>query len=205
MCHVSTSGSVGLIREAKARGVAVTAEVTPHHLLLTEELVTGFDPLFKVNPPLRTTSDTVALRQALAEGVIDVIATDHAPHPAEAKDTTFPEAAFGMLGLESALGVAITTMVESGMMGYQDIARVMSSAPAAIGRLGGYDNPLALGAPAHLTLVDPTATTPHPRASLSHNNPYRDMSLRGRAMFTFYGGVLTVREGELVEREADES
>lgn len=199
VCHLSTAGSVDVIRWAKKRGIAVTAEVTPHHLLLTEELVSGFDPLFKVNPPLRTTEDTIALREALAEGIIDIVATDHAPHPSESKECAFGEAAFGMLGLEMALPVVIETLVKPGLMAWSDVARVLSSAPAAIGSLAGYDAPLAIGSPAHLTLVDESAMSLSPRGSLSSNNPYPDNALPGRVMFTFHHGVATVIGGELVE------
>ena len=199
VCHLSTAGSVDVIRWAKKRGIAVTAEVTPHHLLLTEDLVSGFDPLFKVNPPLRTTEDTIALREALAEGIIDIVATDHAPHPSESKECAFGEAAFGMLGLEMALPVVIETLVKPGLMAWSDVARVLSSAPATIGSLAGYDAPLAIGSPAHLTLVDPSAMSFSPRGSLSSNNPYPDNALPGRVMFTFHHGVATVIGGELVE------
>jgi dihydroorotase len=199
VCHLSTAGSVDVIRWAKKRGIAVTAEVTPHHLLLTEDLVSGFDPLFKVNPPLRTTEDTIALREALAEGIIDIVATDHAPHPSESKECAFGEAAFGMLGLEMALPVVIETLVKPGLMAWSDVARVFSSAPATIGSLAGYDAPLAIGSQAHLTLVDPSAMSPSPRGSLSSNNPYPDDALPGRVMFTFHHGVATVIGGELVE------
>jgi len=199
VCHLSTAGSVDVIRWAKKRGIAVTAEVTPHHLLLTEDLVSGFDPLFKVNPPLRTTEDTIALREALAEGIIDIVATDHAPHPSESKECAFGEAAFGMLGLEMALPVVIETLIKPGLMAWSDVARVFSSAPATIGSLAGYDAPLAIGSPAHLTLVDPSAMSLGPRGSLSSNNPYPDDALPGRVMFTFHHGVATVIGGELVE------
>lgn len=201
ICHLSTAGSVDVIRWAKKRGIAVTAEVTPHHLLLTEDLVSGFDPLFKVNPPLRTTEDTLALREALAEGIIDIVATDHAPHLSESKECAFGEAAFGMLGLEMALPVVLHTMVNSGLMGWSDVARVLSSAPAAIGSLGGYDVPLTVGAPGHLTLVDPSTPAPTPRGSLSSNNPYPEGILPGKVMFTFHHGHATVMEGELVEAD----
>ncbi len=198
VCHLSTAGSVDVIRWAKKRGISVTAEVTPHHLLLTEDLVAGFDPLFKVNPPLRTTEDTIALRGALAEGVIDIVATDHAPHPSESKECAFGEAAFGMLGLEMALPVVIETLVKPGLMSWSDVARVLSSAPAAIGSLSGYDAPLAVGSQAHLTLVDASAVSLSPRGSLSSNNPYPENALPGRVMFTFHHGVATVAGGELV-------
>ena len=200
VCHVSTAGSIEVIRWAKARGIAVTAEVTPHHLLLTEELVSTFDPLFKVNPPLRRQEDVLALREAVASGVIDIVATDHAPHPSEVKDCSFPEGAFGMLGLETALPVVLSTLVNPGMVSLKDVARFMSTTPAAIGRLEGYSSPFALGEPAHITLVDPTAEASKPRGSLSHNNPYRGRDLEGRVVHTMYRGNLTVTDGELVER-----
>jgi len=202
VCHLSTAGSVDVIRWAKKRGIAVTAEVTPHHLLLTEDLVAGFDPLFKVNPPLRTMEDTIALREALAEGIIDIVATDHAPHPSESKECAFGEAAFGMLGLEMALPVVIETLVKPGLMAWSDVARVFSSAPATIGSLAGYDAPLTIGSQAHLTLVDPSAMSLGPRGSLSSNNPYPETALPGRVMFTFHHGVATVIGGELVEADA---
>ena len=200
VCHVSTAGSIEVIRWAKARGISVTAEVTPHHLLLTEELVSTFDPLFKVNPPLRRQEDVLALREAVASGVIDIVATDHAPHPSEVKDCSFPEGAFGMLGLETALPVVLSTLVNPGMVSLKDVARFMSTTPAAIGRLEGYSSPFALGEPAHITLVDPTAEASEPRGSLSHNNPYRGRDLEGRVVHTMYRGILTVTDGELVER-----
>jgi len=200
VCHVSTAGSIEVIRWAKARGISVTAEVTPHHLLLTEELVSTFDPLFKVNPPLRRQEDVLALREAVASGVIDIVATDHAPHPSEVKDCSFPEGAFGMLGLETALSVVLSTLVNPGMVSLKDVARFMSTTPAAIGRLEGYSSPFALGEPAHITLVDPTAEASEPRGSLSHNNPYRGRDLEGRVVHTMYRGNLTVTDGELVER-----
>ena len=199
VCHVSTAGSVEILKWAKARGVQVTAEVTPHHLMLTEDLVASTNPLFKVNPPLRTAEDTVAVRRALAEGVIDVVATDHAPHPAETKECAFSEASFGMMGLESALGVVRETLVETGLMNWSDVARVMSTRPAEIGQLPGYAQPLSIGAPAHLTLVAPDLPTPPPHGSLSSNNPYREMSLRGAIRHTFFHGRPTVTDGHLVE------
>ena len=200
VCHVSTAGSIEVIRWAKARGISVTAEVTPHHLLLTEELVSTFDPLFKVNPPLRRQEDVLALREAVASGVIDTVATDHAPHPSELKDCSFPEGAFGMLGLETALPVVLSTLVNPGVVSLKDVARFMSTTPAAIGRLEGYSSPFALGEPAHITLVDPTTEASEPRGSLSHNNPYRGRDLEGRVVHTMYRGDLTVTDGELVER-----
>ena len=159
ICHVSTAGSVDVLRWAKAKGIDVTAEVTPHHLLLTEELASGYDTRFKVNPPLRRDEDVAALREALADGTIDIVATDHAPHPIEAKECAWDEAANGMVGLESALSVVQAAMVESGLLDWPDVARVLSAEPARIGRLAGYDAPFAAGSPANLTLVD---TTRHP-------------------------------------------
>ena len=199
VCHLSTAGSVEVVRWAKARGISVTAEVTPHHLLLTEERVVSFDPLFKVNPPLRREEDTLALREAVASGVIDIVATDHAPHPSESKDCSFPEGAFGMVGLESALAVVLTTLVEPGLVTFQDVARIMSVAPASIGRVAGYEKPLGLGSPAHLTLVDPTALAREPHGSLSRNNPYRGEELKGRVVHTFYAGTQTVDNSGIVD------
>jgi dihydroorotase len=168
-------------------------------LLLTEERVSSFDPLFKVNPPLRRREDTLALREGVASGVIDIVATDHAPHPSESKDCSFPEGAFGMLGLEAALAVVMTTLVEPGHIAVRDVARIMSTTPAAIGRVGGYENPLGLGAPAHLTLVDSTGSVGEPHGSLSSNNPYRGEELRGRVVHTFYAGTQTVDDRALVD------
>lgn len=198
ICHVSTAGSVEVVEWAKKRGISVTAEVTPHHLLLTEDLVAGYDPLFKVNPPLRTREDTVALRDAVARGVIDIVATDHAPHPTESKDCAFGDAAFGMVGLEMALRVVMNTLLTPGLLSWSDVARVMSTAPASIGSLDGYASPFTLGQPGHVTLVDPAATGVAPRGSLSSNNPYDPSALPGRVVHTFHGGVATVRDGDLV-------
>ena len=201
VCHVSTAGSVEVIRWAKARGIAVTAEVTPHHLLLTEELARGYDARFKVNPPLRRDDDVRALREALADGTIDIVATDHAPHPAEAKECTWAEAAFGMVGLESALPVLQTTMIETGMLDWEDLARVMSTAPAAIGRLDGYADPLTEGAPANVTLIDPAARRTWSTGDLrgrSTNTPYTGVELAGAIVATVHGGVATVIDGALL-------
>ncbi len=205
VCHLSTAGSVDVVRWAKARGIAVTAEVTPHHLLLTEELARGYDARFKVNPPLRRDEDVHALRAALADGTIDIVATDHAPHPIEAKECTWAEAAFGMVGLESALSVVQQAVVDTGMLDWSDVARVLSSAPARIGRLEGYDEPLAIGSPANITLVDPAHARAWSTADLrgrSTNTPYLDRQLPGRVVHTVHRGVLTVDDGALVEPEA---
>lgn len=202
ICHVSTAGSVEVVRWAKARGIAVTAEVTPHHLLLTEDLIVGYDPRFKVNPPLRRDEDVQALRAGLADGTIDIVATDHAPHPAEAKECAWPEAANGMVGLESALSVVQAAVVDTGLLTWADVARVLSSAPAAIGRLDGYDRPLQHGSPANLALVDPSATRSFSTADLhgrSANSPYLGRDLPGRVVHVLHGGRATVRDGVLVE------
>lgn len=201
ICHVSTAGSVDIVRRAKDRGIAVTAEATPHHLLLTEDLTAEYDPVYKVNPPLRRDTDVQALRAAVADGTIDIVATDHAPHPTESKDCAFDEAAFGMLGLETALGVVQKALVEPGHLEWGGVARVLSTAPAHIGSLAGYDSPLSPGSPAHLTLVDPQAAHPGMRYTRSGNNPYRTIDLPGHVMWTVHSGVVTVRDGELVSPE----
>jgi len=205
VCHVSTAGAVEVIRWAKARGIRVTAEATPHHLLLTEDLAVGYDPRFKVNPPLRTAEDVEALRAGLADGTIDIVATDHAPHPAEAKECAWAEAANGMVGLESALSVVHAAVVADGRLDWADVARVMSRTPARIGGLRGYGDAFALGAPAHLALYDPAARTTFSTESLrgrSTNSPYLGHELPGRVEHVFHGGVPTVLDGEL--RPVDE-
>lgn len=200
ICHLSTKGSVEIVRAAKTRGVAITAEATPHHLLLTEELTASFDPVYKVNPPLRRDDDVQALREAVADGTIDIVATDHAPHPTESKDCAFDEAAFGMLGLETALSVVQIALVEPGHLDWRGVARVLSISPAAIGGVSGYQAPLGLGQPAHLTLVDPTAKREiQVRYSRSSNNPYRHLELPGEVRYTLYAGTPTVWDGEIVD------
>ncbi len=198
VCHVSTAGSVDVIRWAKARGIDVTAEVTPHHLLLTEDLVAGYDPVYKVNPPLRTADDVIALRAALADGTIDALATDHAPHPHEDKDCEWAAAAMGMLGLETALGVAIETMVESGLLDWRGLADRMAVRPARIGRVRTQGHDLAVGAIANITVVDPTARrviTPDGLASKSRNTPYAGRELPGAVVHVLFAGTPTVRDG----------
>lgn len=204
VCHVSTAGSVDVVRWAKARGIPVTAEVTPHHLLLTEDLAVGYDARYKVNPPLRRSEDVDALRTALADGTIDIVATDHAPHPVETKEAAWAEASFGMVGLESALSVVQAAMVDTGLLDWTGVARVLSAAPAAIGRLDGYDTPFAVGAPAHLTLVDPAARRTFGEDHLrgrSINSPYLGVELPGHVIATIHRGVPTVLDGELREPE----
>ncbi len=185
VCHLSTAGSVDIIRWAKKRGVNVTAEVTPHHLLLSEELVRGYDARFKVNPPLRRDEDVQAVREGLADGTIDIVATDHAPHPDESKSCEWQAAANGMVGLESALRVVHQAMVETGMLTWDDVARVMSAAPARIGRLSGAGTPLEAGAPASLTLYDPAPVRTFARGDLhgrSVNSPYLGRDFRRGAL-----------------------
>ena len=204
VCHLSTAGSVDIIRWAKARGIDVTAEVTPHHLLLTDELARSYSPLYKVNPPLRTAADVEAVRAALADGTIDVVGSDHAPHPLESKDCEWAAGAFGMTGLETALSVLIETMVAPGRMTWRDLARVMSSAPARIGRLTDQGQGLEVGAPANITVVDPgVRRTVDPRAqwTRSANTPYAGMELPGQVVATFLHGRPTVLAGEPVARE----
>ncbi|MGH8869283.1 MAG: dihydroorotase [Actinomycetes bacterium] len=201
VCHVSTAGSVEILRWAKSKGWDVSAEVTPHHLLLTDDLVTSYDPVFKVNPPLRSAEDVSALRAAVADGTIDAIATDHAPHPIEDKETEWSAAAMGMLGLETALGVVQRSLVDTGLLGWEGVADRMSYRPARIGRLAGHGRPLAAGEPANLTLVDPSATItvdPAVLASRSRNTPYAGMTLPGRVVATFLRGRPTVLDGKLV-------
>ena len=200
VCHVSTAGSVEIIRWAKSKGWHVTAEVTPHHLLLTDELVATYDPLYKVNPPLRTTEDVAALRTGLADGTIDCVATDHAPHPTEDKECEWAAAAMGMLGLETALGVVQHTMVDTGLLDWAGVADRMSVRPAAIGRLADHGQPLDVGAPANLVLVDPAASRvvdPADTASLSRNTPYAGRELPGAVVATFLRGRPTVLDEKL--------
>ena len=200
VCHVSTAGSVELIRWAKSKGWAVTAEVTPHHLMLTDDLVASYDPIFKVNPPLRTSADVDALREGLADGTIDCVATDHAPHPTEDKECEWAAAAMGMLGLETALSVVQHTMVDTGMLSWAEVADRMSAAPARIGRVAAHGATLTGGSPANLTLVDPSAhrvVDPADSASMSRNTPYRGMTLPGAVVATFLRGRPTVLDGKL--------
>jgi dihydroorotase len=201
IAHVSTAGSVEVIRWARSQGIAVTAEVTPHHLLLTTDLVSGYDPTFKVNPPLRPAEDVEALRAALADGTIDAVATDHAPHARHDKEHAFVDAAFGMLGLETALSIVQQTMVDTGLLDWAGVAERMSYAPARIGRVSDqHGRPIEVGEPANVVLYDPKAirtVDPAESASLSRNTPYRGMELPGRVVATFLRGKATVLDGKL--------
>ncbi|GAA5053148.1 dihydroorotase [Thermocatellispora tengchongensis] len=205
VCHVSTAGSVEIIRWAKSKGWNVTAEVTPHHLLLTDDLVErsplgSYNPIYKVNPPLRTREDVEALRAGLADGTIDCVATDHAPHPVESKETEWSAAAMGMIGLETALSVVHAAMVETGLLDWAAVADRMSYRPARIGRVAGQGRPVEPGEAANLTLYDPAARTevdPRGFASKSRNTPYEGLTLPGRVVATFLRGRPTVLEGKL--------
>jgi dihydroorotase len=200
VCHLSTAGSVEIVRQAKANGWDVTAEATPHHLILTDELAATYDPIYKVNPPLRTLSDAEALRAAVADGTIDIIATDHAPHPLEDKDCEWAAAAFGMLGLETALSIVQATLVDPGLLDWAGVAERMSYAPARIGRLTDHGRPLEVGEPANVVLYDAAVTRvvdPSGLASLSLNTPYAGMELPGRVVATFLKGRPTVLDGKL--------
>ncbi|MFD6187029.1 dihydroorotase [Streptomyces goshikiensis] len=200
ICHLSTAGSVEIVRWAKSRGIDVTAEVTPHHLLLTDELVRSYNAVYKVNPPLRTERDVLALREALADGTIDIVATDHAPHPHEDKDCEWAAAAMGMVGLETALSVVQQTMVETGLLDWAGVAERMSFAPARIGGLDNHGRPVSVGEPANLTLVDTSyrgVVDPAQFASRSRNTPYEGRELPGRVTHTFLRGRATVVDGTL--------
>ena len=202
VAHVSTPGAVEVIRWAKAQGIAVTAEVTPHHLALTTDLVSGYDPVYKVNPPLRPEEFTLVLREALADGTIDAVATDHAPHALNDKQHAFVDAAFGMLGLETAFAVVHDLMVATGQMSMERLAEVMSVAPARIAGLSKrHGRPIAVGEPATLALVDPSARWTVDReesASLSRNNPWHGRSYAGRVVATLLRGRVTARDGVVV-------
>ncbi|QIK62057.1 dihydroorotase [Leucobacter viscericola] len=204
ICHLSTAGSVEVIRWAKARGVEVTAEVTPHHLILTEELVRSYDARYKVNPPLRRDEDVRALRQAVADGIIDIVATDHAPHPVEAKECEWDAAAFGMVGLESALPIALLTLIQEGHASWAELETLLSQKPAEIGLLEGHPASLAAGETADLVLIDPTGSSEFNLGSLkgmSVNSPYLGMELPGRVAYTIRHGYVTLDDGELVAPE----
>jgi dihydroorotase len=198
ICHLTTAGGVEIIRWAKARGIDVTAEVTPHHLLLTDESARSYDPIFKVNPPLRTEKDVMALRHGLADGTIDIVATDHAPHPGESKECEWQEAAFGMLGLEHALSIVVATMVETGLMDWAGVQTRMSTAPARIGGYVDHGRELAVGAPAHLTVINPQASYRVDRDQLqskSRNTPFHGMEFAARVVATFFHGEIVFKDG----------
>lgn len=202
ICHLSTKGSVEIIRWAKSRGIQVTAEVTPHHLLLTDEMARTYDPVYKVNPPLRTESDVLALREALIDGTIDIIATDHAPHPTEAKDCEWNSAAFGMVGLETAASIAQLVLIDSGKSDWVRLGQVMSTKPAQIAGDRNHGS-LTVGSLANIVLIDPRVQRMISRdtASKSSNNPYANLTLPGAVVHTLYNGQFTVMNGELQKKE----
>jgi dihydroorotase len=201
ICHISTAGSVEIIRWAKLRGIKVTAEVTPHHLLLTDELARTYNPIYKVNPPLRTDADVKALREALVDGTIDIVATDHAPHPVEAKECEWSAAAFGMLGLETAASIAQLVLIDSGLSTWQRFAEVMSLNPAAISRLADQGQGLAVGNVANITLINPATTRviSGGGASKSSNQPFEAIELPGAVIHTIYRGSFSVRDSKLAK------
>ena len=202
ICHLSTAGGIELIRNAKARGVKVSAEVTPHHLLLTDDLAESYDPIYKVNPPLRTNDDVIALRKAVADGVIDIIATDHAPHPQEDKDCEWAAAAFGMLGLETAFSIAYLTLVKSGLMKLSQLVDVMSKNPAKIGRYPNQGLDIKVGNSANLVLVDVESEWKVDRNMLqsrSKNTPYDGRTLPAVITEVFTHGKLKLKNGEITK------
>ena len=199
ICHVTTRGGVEIIRWAKSQGMRVTAEVTPHHLILTDESANSYDPIYKVNPPLRTSDDVLALQEALIDGTIDILATDHAPHPVESKECEWQSAAFGMVGLETAFPILFTTLIQSGRMSWSRAVEVMSTTPAAIAGYGNHGRPIAVGEPAHIAIVNQTNTWQVDRASLaskSKNTPFHGMKLSGAVVATFFNGRLTHKVGK---------
>ena len=197
ICHLTTAGAVDVIRWAKGRGIQITAEVTPHHLLLTEELVRGYDPIFKVNPPLRREEDTLALRAAVLDGTIDVLGTDHAPHSIEKKDCEWESAAFGMVGLEHAASVLQEVIIGAGGS-WELFAEVISRRPAKIAGLANQGQ-LIVGSEANITLLDPSAKREISATtqSKSSNNPFKGITLPGQIVHTLYKGKFTVRDSEL--------
>lgn len=200
ICHASAAGTVEILKWAKDQGISITAEVTPHHLLLDDASLASYDGVNRVNPPLREASDAVALRQALADGIIDCVATDHAPHAEHEKCVEFAAARPGMLGLQTALSVVVQTMVAPGLLSWRDIARVMSENPACIARLPDQGRPLEVGEPANLTVVDPDATwtvTGADLASRSANTPFESMSLPATVTATLLRGKVTARDGKI--------
>jgi len=199
VCHVSTRASVDVIRWAKARGIDVTAEVTPHHLLLTEDLASGYNPIFKVNPPLRTQDDVVALREAVADGTIDIVATDHAPHPADSKDCEWGEAAFGMIGLETAAAIVKASLIDTGLIDWVRFEEILSTNPARIAGLTDQGQSIKPSSFANIVLIDPKSkyTVDSATESKSSNNPYLGMELSGSIVHTIYKGTFTVKNSEI--------
>ena len=201
ICHLTTAGGVDLVRFAKSRGINVTAEVTPHHLLLTDDLVSNYDPVFKVNPPLRTESDVLALRNGLADGTIDIVGTDHAPHPTEDKDCEWQSAAFGMVGLETALSVVVKAMIDTKLMSWSDLVDRMSIAPAKIAGYTSHGQQIKVGSAANLTIIDTNANWIVDRnrlASKSKNTPFEGMKLPAQVLHTFLNGKQVLKDGAIM-------
>lgn len=198
ICHASTEGTVELLKWAKSQNIPLSAEVTPHHLVLTDQRLHTYDGVNRVNPPLREERDTVALRQALLDGVIDVVATDHAPHGSEDKCVEFEHAKPGMLGLETSLAIIADTFVRSGRADWRWVAKVMSERPAELTRLPGHGRPIAVGEPANLCVVDPGGTwtaSGTAMASKADNTPYEGMEFSAQVRTTVLRGRLTCRDG----------
>jgi dihydroorotase len=196
--HLSTAAAVALVRDAKQRGVGVSAEAAPHHFTLTDAECRGFDPVFKVHPPLRTDADVAAIKSGLADGTIDAIATDHAPHVPESKERTFEEAPPGMLGLETALALTLSELVEPGALSLRDALARLSWQPAAIAGLSGHGGPIEAGRPANLCVVDPAVrweVDPVRLASRSRNTPFAGRKLTGRVRHTILRGEPVVVDG----------
>lgn len=201
LCHVTTAGGVELIRWAKARGINVTAEVTPHHLLLTDDLAESYDPVFKVNPPLRTLRDVEALREGLADGTIDIVATDHAPHPTESKECEWQAASFGMIGLETALSIVVKTMIESKLMSWGDLIDRLSIAPAKIAGYANQGEGLAIGNFANITVFNPNkrwTVDKDAAKSKSRNTPFHGMELPGVVTDVFYNGKQVMSDSKVL-------
>lgn len=196
--HLSTATSIELVRAAKAKGLAITAEAAPHHFTLTDSLCCGYDPIYKVNPPLRTERDVKAVKEGLADGTIDAIATDHAPHPAQEKERPFDEAPPGMLGLETALALTLTELVGPGLLDLARAIALLSWQPAHLAGLADHGGPIAAGRPAHLAVFDPEAVwevDPTKMASRSRNTPYAGRKLTGKVRHTLLAGEPVVRDG----------
>ena len=193
-CHISTAQSLAVVRWAKARGVRMSAEATPHHLLLTSEKLRGLDTSFKVNPPLRGEDDVMSIRQGLADGIIDIVGTDHAPHTVADKSHSFPDAKPGMIALEQSLAVVIETLVNPGLIGWEKVADILSYRPAQLGRISNQGRPVEPGQPANLTLIDPTRRAVVDReksASKGRNNPYHGLDLPDPIELTLCLGQIT--------------
>ncbi len=201
ICHVTTAGGVELIRWAKSRGINVTAEVTPHHLLLTDDLAESYDPIYKVNPPLRNVRDVEALREGLADGTIDIVATDHAPHPTESKECEWQAASFGMIGLETALSVVVKTMISSKLMNWNDLVDRMAIAPARIGGYAEQGKEFALGNFANITVVNPNKTwivNKDASMSKSRNTPFHGLELPGVITDVFFNGARVLQDEKVI-------